>query len=106
MSDQAKATAVGSVTLEVQHLGGITERVQVRQLPVRDMDAFFETMGNAARRAELLCGRPDQWANDLTAESVLEVLRKGDEVNKGFFALLDYRLDIQRKILAAAKGSD
>lgn len=66
--------------------GRSSESVLVRQLPVRDYEAYLTLLNDEAGQVALLCNKPIEWVESLTMESFTEAIQIGDELNADFFA--------------------
>lgn len=101
---QNQATAFGGVEMTVRHIGGNEERVQVRQLPLRDMQAYVSATGDPVQKVALLTGNPDTWAQDLEPGSAFALMKKGDEINASFFDLLRYQTDRMAELMRGVRN--
>jgi hypothetical protein len=93
-------TIRGGVDLEVQLIGGGTEAVFVRQMPIRQMPQLLAALEDEPRMVELFCDRPEGWSDTLTPESFERLVAEGDRLNAVFFSRwLRRRLDRQERLL-------
>lgn len=96
-------TLLGGSELTVTHLGGITEMVRVRQLPIRDYPRLLDLALDEPRKVELLCDRPEGWADRLTLESAEAVIEEGDRLNADFFGRwFRRRIALQERLMPGA----
>ena len=66
---------------------GITEKVLVRQLPVKDYPKAIQATDNEMKLVAVICAKPQEWVGSLTPESYEAVVVAMNEVNeKGFFS--------------------
>ncbi len=65
-------------------LDGETENVSIRQLSIREVESnsFIYTIASEALFLELVCSKPEGWADGLTEESHVELLEKAYEINR------------------------
>jgi hypothetical protein len=93
-------TIRGGVDLEVQLVGGGTEQVFVRQIPIRLMPQLLATLEDEPRMVELFCDRPEGWSDTLTPEAFERLVAEGERLNADFFSRwLRRRLDRQERLL-------
>lgn len=64
---------------------GSTESVFVRQLPVKDFEAWLGALDDEPRVVALLCGRDACWVDRLTNESMEAIVTTGERLNRDFF---------------------
>jgi hypothetical protein len=82
------ATLLGGEDVAVQTIDGAAHIVRVRQLPISALGKYAGALNDPAAMIALLCDKPAEWADSLTQQSALEVLRVGDKLNTGFFAAI------------------
>lgn len=71
-----------------------SERVKVRQVPIRDYNEGFKLVDDEPGLVSFLAGKPKDWALSLSPGSYEEILAKGREVNKvGFFPYCQRRTE-------------
>lgn len=93
-------TIRGGVDLEVQLIGGGTETVFVKQIPIRQMPQLLAALEDEPRMVEIFCDRPEGWSDTLTPESFERLVAEGDRLNAVFFSRwLRRRLDRQERLL-------
>lgn len=87
----------GGAELLVRRIDGGEETVRVRQLPLRLLPAYGDAVQDENKLAELVCDRPEGWAETLTPDSLLDVVEAADELNRGpFFRWAERRLRTNR----------
>ncbi len=65
--------------------GGVPEKVFVRQLPVKDFEAWLVALDDEPRVAELLCQQEKGWGDRLEVVSLELVVTEGERLNRDFF---------------------
>ena len=65
--------------------GGAAEKVFVRQLPVKDFEAWLIALDDEPRVAELLCQQEKGWGDRLEIGSLELVVTEGERLNRDFF---------------------
>jgi hypothetical protein len=73
--------ALGAESVPVQYLDGRTALAEVRILKLFAMPAFFRALTDEARLAELVCDKPEGWAETLTPVSLMDVVEKAVSLN-------------------------
>jgi hypothetical protein len=73
--------ALGGESVPVQYLDGRTALAEVRILKLVAMPVFFRVLSDEARLAELVCDKPEGWADTLTPGSLMTVIKKGTQLN-------------------------
>lgn len=58
------------------------EAVGVRVLPFRLLNEMLLVCDDDAKLAALYCGRPLDWTDTLSEESLIEILKVGEELNR------------------------
>ncbi len=84
MSNTPATVAIkGGVKVHVEYRDGTFEDVLVRELPVRLINDFMSlyTAGDEPKLVELMCNKPEGWADTILVESHEEIIDKGLEVN-------------------------
>jgi hypothetical protein len=93
-------TLFGGVELEVSMVTGGTEKVFVRQIPVRLMQQMLAALEDENRLVELFCDRPEGWSDNLAVESFEKVVLEGERLNADFFSRwVQRRLTRQEKVM-------
>jgi hypothetical protein len=93
-------TLFGGIELEVSLATGGTEKVFVRQIPVRLMPQMLATLEDENRLVELFCDRPEGWSDNLAVESFEKVILEGERLNADFFSRwVQRRLTRQEKVM-------
>lgn len=66
---------------------GESEKVFVRQLSIREVEAddFIRTLYDEPKFLELCCSKPEGWADGLTIDSHVELLKKAQGINHPIF---------------------
>jgi len=82
----AMATVLGALELEVVRLDGSTERVSVKQMPIKDYPRILELVDDELGLAALYCGKDKAWAEGLTPASYEAVIENADKLNADFFS--------------------
>lgn len=96
---KANATLAGGTEVEVRYRAGEPEKVLVRELPVKDYPRLLAALVSEERQAEIYCGKPEGWADTLTAASHHDVMQAGEALNKGpFFGWFDRRTEKTRRM--------
>lgn len=85
-------TLLGGLPISVKFRDGTTEKVFVREVPIRKLPDFMEAQDDEPALVELVCEKPEGWADTLTTESFEGIVRQGGDLN---FPLLERWL--QRK---------
>lgn len=75
-------TLAGGRSVTVKLLSGEQEPVFVKLLTIREMQQYIANADDQAALAELFTGKPKGWSDTIEVESVLEVVRVGEEVNE------------------------
>jgi hypothetical protein len=78
-------TVLGGSEITVTFIDGSTEKVKVRQLPIRLYQRYLETMDKESEMVELLTGMKPMRVDALTYESHEAIVAEGERVNGGFF---------------------
>lgn len=111
MESKTLTDLLGFVETDVLHIDGQTERVRVRQLPVKDMPRYLAVLEDEPATVELFCDKPKGWAETLTPEAFNDIMTKGEGMNLDFLAQHAARVQrrrekimpgFQEKILEAA----
>ena len=90
----------GGQELEVALTAGGTEKVFLRQLPVRLMPQMLAALEDENRLVELFCDKPEGWSDALTVESFEKVVTEGETLNADFFSRwVQRRLSRQEKVM-------
>jgi len=90
----------GGMDLELSLVGGGTEQVFVRQIPIRLMPQLLAALEDEPRMVELFCDRPEGWSETLTPEAFEKIVAEGERLNADFFSRwLRRRLDRQERLL-------
>ena len=93
-------TLFGGIELEVSLVAGGTEKVFVRQIPVRLMPQMLANLEDENRLVELFCDKPDGWSDSITPESFEKVVLEGERLNSDFFSRwVHRRLTRQEKVM-------
>ncbi|MCL4181228.1 MAG: hypothetical protein KJ072_26225 [Verrucomicrobia bacterium] len=93
-------TLFGGAELEVNLVAGGTEKVFVRQIPVRLMPQMLAYLENENQLVELFCDRPEGWSDSLAVESFEKVVLEGERLNSDFFSRwVQRRLIRQEKVM-------
>lgn len=71
----------GSRTLTATFFDDTTAPIKVRQLPMRLLANLDAKQADESALVELYCEQEEGWADKLTHESFLELLKVGDEIN-------------------------
>jgi hypothetical protein len=86
-------------------IDGSTEAVFVKQLPVRQLQAYLASIDDEPARIELVTGKPAGWADKLTNESHVELLAAAEGLNADtFFAWLRRRVERQERLAPGSSG--
>ncbi|MCL4179172.1 MAG: hypothetical protein KJ072_15700 [Verrucomicrobia bacterium] len=93
-------TLFGGAELEVNLVAGGTEKVFVRQFPIRLMPQMLTYLENESRLVELFCDKPEGWSDSITVESFERVVQEGERLNTDFFIRWFHRrLTRQEKVM-------
>jgi hypothetical protein len=93
-------TLFGGVELEVSMVAGGSEKVFVRQIPVRLMPQMLAALEDENRLVELFCDRPEGWSDSITVEAFEQIVLKGEALNADFFSRwVQRRLTRQEKVM-------
>lgn len=85
MNENKITTLNGGESFSATFCDGHIEEVFIRQLPVKLYTKFLGVLGDELRMVEVLCDKPQGWAEELTPESFDHIAAKGDELNQDFF---------------------
>lgn len=100
------ATLSGGVEIDVVKLtegAPVTEKVKVRMIPLKLYPNAAATMADDLRWVEMLCDKPQGWADDLHPASFLELLEKGEGLNSHFFVWFTRKFNANKKLLGGEK---
>ena len=78
-------TIFGGREIEIRLADGTTDKVKVRQLPIRLLGQYADLHTDEPALVELLVGKPDGFADNLAIESYEEIIAVGKELNDGPF---------------------
>lgn len=84
-------TAIGGSTVEITTPSGTTEKVFVRQLPVKLWDEAIEVALDEGRFIELVSGKESGWAGKVLPEARTLLAEEAERQNADFFAYLARR---------------
>lgn len=93
---------LGGVEMTAVKDDGSTETVKVRQLKLRQSQAYL-TLAQANDEAgmiELFCDKPQNWADSLTPDSQQNLLETGEKLNRDFMLCSAARRVERREKLA------
>jgi hypothetical protein len=79
-------TVEGLTRMTVEKTDGSSEAVAVRQLNLRELQAYLANEQDLAACAELFCGKKKGWADQVRMRSVLSVVAEGRRLNSDFLA--------------------
>jgi hypothetical protein len=71
----------GGIDMEVMLLTGETRLIKVKLLKISQFEAYLRAVDNEPRAAELLCEKEEGWGDTLTADSLLNIVEKGHDIN-------------------------
>lgn len=98
-------TLTGGRDAVATFIDGTTETVRLKQLPVRSLQKYLETIDDEAARLELVAGKPTGWADKLTPESHVQLLAAAEGLNsETFFAWLRRRVERQERLAPGSSG--
>lgn len=80
MAEDAQLITGGKSVL-VEKRDGSSERVTVRELPIRQLTRLLELQDDEAALVELYCDKPEGWADALTSTAHEQVLEEGAGLN-------------------------
>lgn len=93
-------TLFGGLELDATLISGQTERVFVRQIPIRQMPQMLAALEDENRLMELFCDKPEGWSDSLTVESFEKIVTEGERLNADFFSRwVQRRLTRQEKVM-------
>jgi hypothetical protein len=93
-------TLFGGADLEIRLLGGGTENVFIRQIPIRLMPQMLASLEDENRLVELFCDKPEGWSDTLDPESFEKVVTEGERLNADFFSRwVQRRLTRQERVM-------
>ncbi len=99
MNDELN-TVLGGQQISTTKRDGSQETVLVRELSVSELPKYAAILDDESKTAELLCDKPEGWADSLTRESFVAVIAKGEEMNLSFFSdWMSRRLERNRRML-------
>ncbi|TXH52214.1 MAG: hypothetical protein E6Q97_16575 [Desulfurellales bacterium] len=81
----ANAAVNGHQLFTAEYLDGSKETVSVRALKVREYERYVSLLDNEPACAELLCSKPEGWADRLNPDSLGALVTLGEEINARFF---------------------
>ncbi len=87
MSDpnQEIETMHDGVMMTIALVGGTTERVKVRKVPLREMDLLAAAWGRQPAEIAVYCDKPAEWVEKLSDDGWLAIMREGRRLNKSPF---------------------
>ena len=98
--NDSMTTLCGGKDFEVKLSSGKTEKVFLRQLPIRLMPQLLAVLEDEPKMVELFCDRPEGWSEALTPASFESLVIEGEKVNADFFGRwLQRRLNRQERLL-------
>ena len=101
-------TVLGGKFMEVKLTNGQSQRVHVKQLPMRMMVELASVMGDPVSIICLCTGNKAEWTDSVDIESFEELVRECDRVNMDFLgrwaALQKSRLKALKPLNEAVKG--
>lgn len=115
MSDAAASTIApdsiavfhGGVEIAVTHRDGRSESVLVRELNFEQVPQYAQILGEPEDKvAALFSGRPAEWINSLTRESVVAIVVQGEELNLPFTVGWMQRANARQSKIVGALGLD
>lgn len=89
---------LGGTNIDVSFRDGHSERVLVRELPIRLLPKFMELQDKEDQLSELYCDKPEGWDDTLLPESHERIIQTGGDLN---FPILDRW--VARKVAAVGK---
>lgn len=93
-------TLFGGLELDATLISGQTEKVFVRQIPIRQMPQMLTALEDENRLVELFCDKPEGWSDSLTVESFEKIVTEGERLNADFFSRwVQRRLTRQEKVM-------
>ena len=93
-------TLFGGLEIEVALAAGGTEKVFIRQIPIRQMPRMLAALEDENRLVELFCDKPEGWSDTLTVESFEKLVTEGERLNADFFSRwVQRRLTRQEKVM-------
>jgi len=78
-------TLFGGIEWTLTRTDGSTERVRIRQLPVKLFPAYAEALLDEPKMVELLCDRPAGWSETIGIEDFEQIIVEGRRLNADFF---------------------
>jgi len=98
-------TITGGRDITARLTNGTIEAVRLRQLPVRLLPKYLETIDDEPARIELVADKPKGWADGLTLASHEELLAASEALNSDtFFAWLRRRVERQERLAPGSSG--
>lgn len=95
----------GGREMTARMIDGTTEAVFLKQLPIRQLQRYLESIDDEAARIELVAGKPSGWADKLKVESHVELLAAAEGLNADtFFAWLRRRVERQERLAPGSSG--
>ncbi len=93
-------TLFGGLEVDVALTSGQTERIFIRQIPIRHMPRMLAALEDENRLVELFCDKPEGWSDGLTVESFEKVVTEGERINADFFSRwVQRRLTRQERVM-------
>jgi hypothetical protein len=93
-------TLFGGMEFEADLAVGGTEKVFIRQIPIRQMPRMLAALEDENRLVELFCDKPEGWSDTLTVESFEKLVTEGERLNADFFSRwVQRRLTRQEKVM-------
>lgn len=93
-------TLFGGLELDATLISGQTEKVFVRQIPIRQMPQMLTALEDENRLVELFCDKPEGWSDTLAVESFEKIVTEGERLNADFFSRwVQRRLTRQEKVM-------
>jgi len=72
----------GTTITAVRADGSGAEQVQVKLLSIREIQRYFMAPDDIATLAELFTGKPKGWSELITPQSCMEIVERGEALNK------------------------
>lgn len=101
MSDSKRTALRGHETFTVDFVDGSQETLPIRALPITEYDRYLTGVDDLPKTAALLTGAPMEKIAKIHPDSLIELCRKGEELQEPFFARwLKDRVDRSARIKA------
>lgn len=94
----------GGEEIQINLADGTKETVKIRLLKISEFEKYLGVIDNEAKAAELLCDKPEGWADTLDIGSLLDIVDRGHEINfTNVYRWANRRADVNEAMLPLAQ---